>query len=272
MTKPTTMLEEDLIFLDEVVQPPVSSQSRKQEVWRVMIIDDDADVHTATTYALGNLEMQKRPLQFLHAYSAEEAREMLKNEQDIAVILLDVVMEQEDAGLQLVRHIRETLGLQEVRIILRTGQPGYAPEIDAIRDFEINDYKTKSELTRIKLFTTVTAAIRCYEQIRTINSGYRGLDSIVHASNALMAELGLENFAAAVIAQVAGLLGQPGAGVLCMQEQVGGQPGAPVVIAAAGEYRALLGKPAATLNDQRLTDAITQAFHEHANAYRDDYV
>ena len=176
---------DDLVFLDEQPAAPASTSARS--VWRVMIIDDDEDVHSTTTFALGNLEMQHRPLEFVHAYSAGQARELLKHESDIAVILLDVVMEQDDAGLHLVRHIRETLKMSDVRIILRTGQPGYAPEIDAIRDFDINDYKTKSELTRIKLFTTVTAAIRSYEQIRSISNSRLGLDRIVHASTQLMA-------------------------------------------------------------------------------------
>src|SRR5665647_2750938 len=171
---------DDLVFLEE--QAVAGTGSEADAVWRVMIVDDDEDVHSTTTFALGNLEMQHRPLEFVHAYSAAEAREMLRHEADIAVILLDVVMEQDDAGLHLVRYIRETLKLADVRIILRTGQPGYAPEIDAIRDFDINDYKTKSELTRIKLYTTVTAAIRSYQQIRAINCSRRGLDQIVRAS------------------------------------------------------------------------------------------
>src|SRR3990167_7448449 len=186
MNPSSTPHEDDLIFLEEAAVPRAPPRRAAVSVWRGMIIDDDADVHTATTFALGNLEMQHRTLQFLHAYSAAEARAILKHEKDIAVILLDVVMEQQDAGLQLVRYIREEVGMTDARIILRTGQPGYEPEIDAIRDYDINDYKTKSELTRIKLFTTVTAAIRSYEQIRAINAGRRGLDLILRASTELM--------------------------------------------------------------------------------------
>jgi len=96
---------DDLVFLDEQPAPPLAIAPRS--VWRVMIIDDDEDVHSTTTFALGNLEMQHRPLEFVHAYSAGQARELLKHENDIAVILLDVVMEQDDAGLHLVRYIRE---------------------------------------------------------------------------------------------------------------------------------------------------------------------
>jgi diguanylate cyclase (GGDEF)-like protein len=205
--------QDDLVFLDEPLAQPAGASPRS--VWRVMIIDDDEDVHSTTTFALGNLDMQGRPLEFVHAYSAAEARERLRHEPDIAVILLDVVMEHDDAGLHLVRHIRETLKLADVRIILRTGQPGYAPEIDAIRDFDINDYKTKSELTRIKLFTTVTAAIRSYEQICRISASQRGLNQIVRAGTAMMALHGVRDFAAGALAQAAALLGQPPCGILC---------------------------------------------------------
>jgi diguanylate cyclase len=141
----------------------------KEAVWRLLVVDDEPDVHRATTFALAGVKILGRPLQFLHAYSATEAEALLRHEQDVAVVLLDVVMEREDAGLALVKTIRQSLKLSELRIILRTGQPGYAPEIETIHDFDINDYKTKSELTRTKLYATVTAALRAYEQIRKLD-------------------------------------------------------------------------------------------------------
>jgi PleD family two-component response regulator len=106
MSKSVSHIEDDLVFLDETDTPSDNdSQGAGKEVWQVMIIDDDADVHSATTFALSNVEIQNRPLSFLHAYSAQQARDILANEPDIAVILLDVVMEQQDEGLQLV-HTR----------------------------------------------------------------------------------------------------------------------------------------------------------------------
>lgn len=141
----------------------------KELVWRLMVVDDEPDVHRATTFALAGVKILGRSLQFLHAYSAKEATQLLRTEEDVAVVLLDVVMEREDAGLALVKTIRQDFKLSELRIILRTGQPGYAPEIETIHDFDINDYKTKSELTRTKLYATVTAALRAYEQIRKLD-------------------------------------------------------------------------------------------------------
>lgn len=210
--------DDALIFLDELSAEHLNDMNSPLPSWRVMIIDDDPDVHSATMFALGNLEIQNRSLSFLHAYSASEARQILAQESNIAVILLDVVMEKEDAGLNLVNYVRKTLGLYDVRIILRTGQPGYAPEIDAIRDYDINDYKTKSELTRTKLYTTVTSAIRSYEQICAITANQRGLELIVNASTELMSQKGLQNFAASVLQQLNILFGRKVEGFICSSD------------------------------------------------------
>jgi diguanylate cyclase len=267
MSTPETSVDDDLIFLEEPTPVANPEHRNARGVWRVMIVDDDADVHSATTFALSNLEMQQRPLEFLHAYSATEARERLAVEKDVAVVLLDVVMEQGDSGLQLVRHIRETLKLTDVRIILRTGQPGYAPEIDAIRDFDINDYKTKSELTRIKLYTTVTAAIRSYEQIRAINASQRGLDRILHATTALMALHGFDNFAAGVLQQVAGLLEAETSGLLCSIDAQGELP----VSAASGRFSSLAGCRADTLADACVAAALRDGLQARRTLFGRDF-
>lgn len=119
-----------------------------RQPWRILIVDDDSDVHESTAYALRGLEIAERKLHLLHAHSSAEGIELLRREHDVAVILLDVVMETEHAGLAMVDTIRNGLNLHNTRIILRTGQPGQAPEIETIRRYDINDYKTKSELTR----------------------------------------------------------------------------------------------------------------------------
>ena len=138
------------------------------ETWRVLIVDDENDVHEATALALRGLLIEGRPIQCLHAGSAREAYDILVIERDVAVVLLDVVMESEDAGLRLVKRIREELLDGAIRIILRTGQAGLAPQIETIRAYEINDYKTKSELTRSGLFTCLSIAIRSYRRIREL--------------------------------------------------------------------------------------------------------
>jgi diguanylate cyclase (GGDEF)-like protein len=213
MPPPTPAQNDELVFVDEA--PAAPGGATEPGAWRVMIVDDDADVHSTTTFALGSLEVHGRKLAFLHAYSGAEARALLARETGIAVVLLDVVMEEADAGLHLVRHIRETLALHDLRIILRTGQPGYAPEMDAIRGYDINDYRTKSELTRTKLYTSVASAIRAYEQIHALEASRRGLAEVVRANAELMALRSVEGMAGGILREAARLIGQPASGLMC---------------------------------------------------------
>ena len=134
--------------------------------WRVLIVDDDVDVHVVTKFALSQASFQGRRLSFLHAYSGAEALTVLRGTPAIAVVLLDVIMETQDAGLQVARQIREDLHNSAVRIILRTGQPGQALEHRIIIDYDINDFWCKTDLTTRKLFTTVIASLRTYATLR----------------------------------------------------------------------------------------------------------
>jgi diguanylate cyclase (GGDEF)-like protein len=239
-----TVDPDELVFMAES-SGPTTAAAQGRAGWRVLIVDDDADVHSTTTFALDTLEVHGRPLEFVHAYSAEQARALLESEPDLAVILLDVVMEQADAGLHLVRHIRETLGRADVRIILRTGQPGYAPEMDAIRGYDINDYRVKSELTRTKLYTAVAAAIRSYDQIRALEASRAGLERVVNANTELMSLHGLPDFARGVLDQLAALLGQGSGGVLAARSH--DAPGE--LFVAAGEPAQVAGQVGASLLD-----------------------
>ena len=157
-----------LTFAEEKPQEESLSSAYIGDVWKVLVVDDESDVHTVTKLALDGFELQKRNIEFLDAYSAEEAKKIMKDHPDIAIVLLDVVMESSQAGLDLVRYIRDDLGNTFTRIILRTGQPGEAPEKDVVKTYQINDYKTKTELTSDKLYTAVLASLRTYEAMVTI--------------------------------------------------------------------------------------------------------
>ena len=204
--------DDSIAFLDD--EEDAQAAGSTLGVWRLLIVDDDEDVHQATEFALRDVEILGRRLEFLHARSSNEAISVLRQAEQVAVVLLDVVMESEDAGLKAIGRIRNELGLLNLRIILRTGQPGYAPELEAISSYDINDYKTKSELTRNKLFTAVTAAVRSYDQIERLDASRRGLELIIDGANRFIAEQGLQAFAAGVITQIAALLGVPPEGVM----------------------------------------------------------
>jgi signal transduction histidine kinase len=151
----------------------------EEEMWKLLIVDDEEDVHQLTRFVLDDYVYQDKKLKLISAYSAEDAKVLLEQNPNIAVILLDVVMETNDAGLKLVEYIRENQQNHFVRIILRTGQAGYAPEKQVILKYDINDYKNKTELTDQKLFTVITASLRAYSDIITIESYRQHLEDKV---------------------------------------------------------------------------------------------
>lgn len=141
-----------------------------KETWKVLIVDDEESVHTITNTVLNGITFDHRKLEFFSAYSGTQAREMMEAEPDIALILLDVVMEDDNAGLEFVDFVRNELNNKLVRIVLRTGQPGYAPEKEVIDQYDINDYKEKTELTAQKLYTTVITSLRNFKDLKELQS------------------------------------------------------------------------------------------------------
>ena len=140
------MSTDELLFPEDTVSEtdtPAASPPLSESPWKVMIVDDEQSVHDVTLLSLRNVTFQQRRLDFIHAYSGQEAIDLLQEHEDTALILLDVVMESDHAGLLTVKRIRESNHNELVRIILRTGQPGMAPAHQAILDYDINDYKLK---------------------------------------------------------------------------------------------------------------------------------
>ena len=195
-----------LSFIKESIEPQLPP-------WKILIIDDEKDIHTITKMALKRFVLDNRHLSFLHAYSAKEGMEILTVEEDIALVFLDVVMETDDAGLELARWMRQDLKNEFTRIVLRTGQPGQAPEEKVIMDYDINDYKEKTELNRTKLFTTVFAALRAYrdiikiEEARMYQELYRtGLERVIDATSQVLEKHTLTQFFNGLLQQVMSLL------------------------------------------------------------------
>jgi len=158
--------DDELIFADELT---TESAPQPDEYWKVLVVDDEPQVHTVTKLVLRDLTFKGRKIEFYDAYSAAEAKKVLAENPDICLALVDVVMEEDDAGLHLVEYIRDIMNNKAIRIILRTGQPGYAPEKEVIIDYDINDYKEKTEMSAQKLITCVITAIRNYEYIEALN-------------------------------------------------------------------------------------------------------
>lgn len=148
------------------------------EPWKILVVDDEPDIHAITSIIVKDIVFEGRPVKIYSAYSAAEATEFLSNVPDIAVAIIDVVMEKADSGLRLVKYIREDLGNNLMRLVIRTGQPGYAPPKEIVLKYDINDYREKAELSSNALFTMIVSKLREYKHIVMLDTQKKLLERL----------------------------------------------------------------------------------------------
>jgi response regulator RpfG family c-di-GMP phosphodiesterase len=184
---------------------PADAGSR--HTWKVLVVDDEPDMLALTRMSLKGFRFGERDIEILEASSAAQARDVLNNVADVAVALVDVVMETDDAGLRLVEYIRKDLKNLMIRLIIRTGQPGLAPERFVIDHYDIDDYKDKTELTATHLYTAVRSAIKSYRDLRAIDLNRVGLQHVLMAAPDIyrISNRSLSQFFHGVLTQVVGL-------------------------------------------------------------------
>jgi signal transduction histidine kinase len=254
-----------LQLIEDSGRAPETSNARK---WKVAVIDDDQAVHEGTRFALSDYNLNGQTLEILSAYSAAEGRTLMRAHPDIAAVLLDVIMETDAAGLDLVEFIRNEIKNETVRIILRTGQPGQAPERRVIVDYDINDYKAKTELTADKLFTSLTAALRSYQQLERMVQTRRGLEIIIDAASTLYDFKSMQRLAEGVLTQIASLLNVDCAGILVLRD--GGASGDNFsVLAGSGCYSRFTGAAGSKALDNDLRQMVEAAFHRRKHEFAD---
>ncbi len=237
--------------------------------WKIAVIDDDPAVHDGTRFALSDYSLNGQGLEILSAYSAAQGRKLMREHPDIAAVLLDVIMESDIAGLELVEYIRNELKNETVRIILRTGQPGQAPERRVIVQYDINDYKAKTELTADKLFTSLTAALRSYQQLERMVQTRRGLEIIIDAASTLYDFKSMQRLAEGVLTQLASLLNVDCAGILVLRDD-GGSTGTEFsVLAGSGCYSRFIGTTSSKALDPDLRQLVEAAFQRRKNEFAD---
>ncbi|HTH99247.1 MAG TPA: DUF3369 domain-containing protein, partial [Stellaceae bacterium] len=258
----TTMHDDDLID-DEVEQT--------DDAWHILVIDDDEMVHTATRFALSAFTHQGRPLKLYHAYSAEEALEHFNARNDIAVAFIDVVMESEMAGLHLVDRIRNEINNTRTRLILRTGQPGYAPEAEVVRRYDINDYHEKAELNFRRLTTSLISALRAYEQIDMLERHRDGLQVLIEGLGEMFGRRAIRQLAEGVLRQLASLLRVATEGVVCVAEGEG-ENAEMMVLAAAGSLTGFVERPVSELPISRIGVLVKRAMVERQTIVEPDAI
>ncbi|MCG8620049.1 MAG: DUF3369 domain-containing protein, partial [Desulfobacterales bacterium] len=246
--------------------PEVSDKDR----WKILVVDDEEEVHEITRITLKGFCFDGRGLSLISAYTGGEVREIMANEPDIAMILLDVVMEEDDTGLQLVEYIRKTLNNSKVRIVLRTGQPGKAPEHNVISKYDINEYKTKPEFTAQKLFTSVISCLRAYQSLKTIERNREGLEAIIRSTSLVFKNKSFRAFGHQVLEQLDQILRLDEDKGISGAYFVGFPAGKVLMIAGNGEYKDLDGTPIEAILPESVSGVYDGMFARGGEQFLDD--
>ncbi len=197
-------MSDEILFMDE--DEDLVDNSQKKDNWKVLIVDDEKEIHMVTTHVLKEFNFKDRGIDFFHAYSAEESKKILSENLDIALIFLDVVMETDDAGFKLIEWVREYLENKFIRIVLRTGQPGLAPEKEVIVNYDIDDYRAKTELTAVRLFTTTVASLRAYGIMMDQEENRRTLEALVKTSWSISSSRTADTFLKGLMPQISSFM------------------------------------------------------------------
>lgn len=252
----------------------VSSQNKHK--WKIIIVDDEVDVHNVTKMVLREFSFEGRGLEILSAYSSKEAMPLIKENPDTALILLDVVMEDDDSGLKVVDYIRKILKNSFVRIILRTGQPGQAPEEKIILEYDINDYKEKTELTVQKLNTTIISALRSYRDLMIIEHSKSGLEKIIESSSNIFEFKSMKEFATGVLTQLISILGLYENALYCRTSGFTAMKELEsefYILAATGDFYGSINKEMKSVVSKRVYNLIEEAYHKKKNIFcENDFV
>ena len=170
----------------------LSNESSFPVTWKVLVVDDEEEVHLHTKTVLGDLVYKERAVELLDAYNSNDAINLLHENSDVAVALIDASMEHADAGLQLVRTIRTEMKETFLRIILRIAIDGESLQEQLFVDYDINDYKDKGELTAEKLRAVVINAFRSYSDLRKITDLNNSLEKKVQDRTKALSEANLK--------------------------------------------------------------------------------
>jgi len=222
-------------FPDEAELTSTSSITAR---WKILIVDDEKDVHQATDFALRSFMFLGQPIELLHAHSGIEGMAFFQKHDDIAIAIIDVVMETPRAGLDLVNYIRKVLCNYKTRLVIRTGQPGNVPEIDAVVDYDIDDYHDKNNITVHTLRTLIHGRLRAYRDLCTIDIQRNALSRILGATANDQNAQSLADLAKSVLNQLKTLLDVPRPELYCLvKPSISDQDGKTPAMYAASDLR-----------------------------------
>ncbi|WP_137170794.1 EAL domain-containing protein [Marinomonas sp. FW-1] len=252
--------------------PQITPYARIRKYCKVLTVEDDQDYQDALLNGLSALNYDGKKVEFLTASSALEAATVIAENPDISVIFLDVVMETDNAGLRLIRTIREDIGNDLVRIVLLTGQAGMTSAEDVINQYDIDDYWCKSELTQVHLQTIVLSNLRTWEHLSDMKEARHSMQLLLAASQRIASKSDIEDYTRSILEEISQLLKVKKGGMVCFfhPEQEGLENAS--IVATSGEFlNHRYGYLSAVMSEGVLKDSVLLAYERKNHVFIDGF-
>lgn len=162
--------------------------------WNILIVDEDESTHLRIKENTKDLKFEDMDIIYYSAYTIKEAVSILKEEDEMALVLIDVNIGGKDLGLKLVSYIREGLDLLDIRIVIMLEDEHFNFKEDLILEYDINGYGKKSEFFYHKIKTLIVSALRSYRDIRRIRNNKDTMNNVVSSITDLHKLRSLEEF------------------------------------------------------------------------------
>jgi response regulator RpfG family c-di-GMP phosphodiesterase len=135
-----------------------------------------------------------------------------------------------------------------------------------IIEYDINDYKEKTELTLDKMLVTVISALRSYSFITTIENNRRGLKKIIDASSDIFERQSLKKLGSGVLGQLESILQLQKDDIFSYASGLTASMinGESIILAAIGEFRQYTDRLVSDVDEELVHASFNQAkFQEH---------
>ena len=142
----------------------------KTDKWRVLIVDDEPELHVLTTTVLKDFMFEGKSLEFVSAHNELEISEALESDQDYAIIITDIIREEIDSGFKLIARIRSDSRFDNTYLIIRSGSLGLLSMRQAATDYDVDYINEKANFSTSIFFSVFTIGIRTYRKRLNWNS------------------------------------------------------------------------------------------------------
>ncbi len=141
----------------------------RADCWSVLVVDDDPVVRHLTRENLRGVDVDGLPLEIDACENTDAARKLIAAT-EYALIIMDVAIETEFAGLDLVEELKRSPGVGFTQVVVQSATPMTERSGRQAGMSGIADYWRKGEIAPLRMQVLVRGLVRAYATARSLHA------------------------------------------------------------------------------------------------------